>query len=552
MTMRIVEYRNRFEVKFDWDRFAKTNLNALKAIGDGRYDPVSKIWRFPLDKRYEVEYLKTSCKATLIKEKDMLPKMVGEVPAMPELTDILPELNEGVELMAYQNQGVAANLKFGSAFNCDEPGLGKTIQTIATITATKSFPALIVCPSSLKYNWASEFKKFSGIRAMILDDRNKDSYMNFYTMGMVDVFITNFESMPKFLVKKMPTKRVYKSNEIELRKEAELLKTIVFDECHKLKNPSTRQTKIALRIATGKPHVYMLTGTPVVNNPVDLYPQLAIAGYLDKFGGRKGFLERYCEGGNGSNNLKELNYKLSTLCYFRRLKKDVLTQLPDKRRQTITCDISTRKEYDFAYNEFSSFLKSSGFNKDQIDAKMRGEILVKMNYLRSISAKGKIEAACEHIDELVDAGEKVVVFASLREILGELKLKYPGAAEIHGGISVQQRDANVKAFQNDPKCKVILCNIKAGGVGLTLTASSNVLFVEYPWTWADCIQCEDRTHRNGQLNSVTCTYLMGADTIDERLFEMIQTKKDISEAVTGTEDQSEMKVIDKVFSLFNV
>ena len=124
------------------------------------------------------------------------------------------------------------------------------------------------------------------------------------------------------------------------------------------------------------------------------------------FGGRKGFLTRYCEGGAGAANLKELNYKLNKYCFFRREKKDVAKDLPEKQRQTILCDITTRKDYDKAFNEFENYLKESGCSDKDIARKMRGEIMVKMGALKRISALGKLNEVKEFIHEVNDSGSK--------------------------------------------------------------------------------------------------------------------------------------------------
>lgn len=549
--IKIIEHPEIFEVRIDWDYFAKRNVDAVKKIPGARYNPLRKIWTTPLTSRSQTVDLVRSCKATMEKKKVLAPEFVGEIKPMPDLK-VDTGLKETAILRPYQSQGVAANIEFGSAMNGDDPGLGKTIQTIATLSALKCFPAVIACPASLKLNWASEIKKFSNMRAMILSDKVKVNWMRYHETGLVDIFIVNYESFSKYFVKEMPPKGKLKSSaQIQLVLDWSKVKAVVMDESHRLKNPGTIQTKLALRLAHGKDHTFLLTGTPVVNKPIDLYPQLAILGKLDLFGGKKGFIDRYCDGGQGANNLKELNFLMHKHCYFRRQKRDVLKDLPDKVRQTITCEISTRREYDFAYNEFKSWLASTGCTEKEIARKLRGEILVKMNALRAISARGKIDMLKELIDELIDAGRKVIVFANLHSVIDQIISLYPGSVEITGTVSEKKRDENVNRFQNDPSCMLIVCNHIAGGVGLTLTASSDEIFAEYPWTWAECLQCEDRAHRISQKDSVTARYLFGQNTIDERLFEIIQGKKDISDAITGNTEVIEMQMIDKILSLFN-
>src|SRR5690606_16650198 len=153
-------------------------------------------------------------------------------------------------------------------------------------------------------------------------------------------------SLKKYFVRHMPPKgKLRRSSDIVMDDRIQLLKSMIVDESHRCKNPSTQQAKLTLRIAHEKEWVILLTGTPVVNKPIDLYPQLAIMNRLKEFGNRKGFLGRYCEGGRGAANLKELNYLLNQHCFFRREKKDVAKDLPEKQRQTIMCDITNREQY---------------------------------------------------------------------------------------------------------------------------------------------------------------------------------------------------------------
>lgn len=548
--MQITEHTSAFEITFAPDYFFKRNLAEVKKVKGIRWNPLHKIWTAPISARAEVEYLKISCKATMQKAEQQAPETTGIIKELPPLTVPL-ELKENTILWPYQQSGIQRMIDTKRCMNGDEPGLGKTIQTIAALSNLKRFPAVVICPASLKLNWAAEIRKFSHLRAMILQDKIKRNWIKYFESGLIDVFIVNYESLAKYFVASMPeTTKLKLAKNIIPRAEWSKVQAVIIDESHRLKNPGTKQTKIALRLCHNKEVVFMLTGTPVVNRPIDLYPQLAIMGRLEQFGGRAGFLKRYCDGGQGATNLRELNYYLNLACYFGRKKKEVLKDLPDKQRQTFICEISTRAEYDFAKKQFVEWMKSVGCDDAAIRRKLRGEILVKMNVLRQISARGKIDAVIEYVDEIIAAGEKVVLFCTLTEIIKKIKNHYPQAVSIDGSISESQRDYNKNAFQNNPACNIIICNIKAGGVGLTLTASSRVGFIEFPWTWADCIQCEDRTHRIGQKESVMCTYFFGEKTIDERIYNIIQDKKTISDAVTGGSDEIEMGMVDKIVNLF--
>jgi SWI/SNF-related matrix-associated actin-dependent regulator of chromatin subfamily A-like protein 1 len=268
--------------------------------------------------------------------------------------------------------------------------------------------------------------------------------------------------------------------------------------------------------------------------------------------GYRRFLNRYCGGGQGATNLKELNYRLNLTCFYRREKTEVLKDLPAKLRQVVLCEISNRREYEHAKNSFVEYLKNvRGCSDAEVRKKLRGEVMVQMGILKQISARGKMEAVRDHIDEITESGEKVIVFCSLREIGNNLKEIYPDAVMIRGGMSPEEKDLSVRRFQQDPNVNVIICSIKAAGVGLTLTASSRVVFVEFPWTFADCEQCEDRAHRIGQTDSVQCAYFLGEDTIDRYCYELIQKKKTIAQDVTGATDDVDEEIIDELLNLFN-
>ena len=138
----------------------------------------------------------------------------------------------------------------------------------------------------------------------------------------------------------------------------------------------------------------------------------------------------------------------------------------------------------------------------------------------------------------------------LKEVVTALKKEFPGAVTVTGEDSIQQKQSAVDRFQQDERCRLIILNYKSGGTGLTLTASSRVAFIEFPWTYSDCEQAEDRAHRNGQKNNVNCYYFLGEDTIDRYMYEVIQTKKGIADGVTGTETQVEEDMVNITMNLF--
>lgn len=478
---------------------------------------------------------------------ELSPESFGEVPAMPELrTDI----NLRMEPYGFQKQGIAYNITNTRTLIGDEPGLGKTSQAIASVVALNAFPCLVICPSSLKLNWKEEWEKFSYEKAEVLTDGIKNTWPYFYDAGLVKVFITNYESLSKYFVRDITTKKgeKMKLSDVVFAGNIQYFKSVIVDESHRVKEPKTMQSKLVKGITNGKDVIYLLSGTPVVNKAKDLISQLAILNRLGDFGGLKNFRDRYCNG----QYYRELNYKLKTTCYYSRKKTDVLSQLPPKVRQIIKCEITTQTEYDDALEDLATYLRQyRDATDEQIRKSLRGEIMVRIGVLKNISARGKVNDVVDFVRDIQESGEKIVLFCHLHEVADALKSAFPGALTILGTDDFIQRDRAVKLFQNDPSRQIIICSIKAAGVGLTLTASSRVAFIELPWHPADCIQCEDRTHRIGQEESVQCLYFLGKNTIDEWIYQVIREKWGIMEAITGNTNDVEVSVMDSVIELLN-
>lgn len=558
--MNVVETERGFEVSFSFDY---KKIQEVKAIPGSYFKGKDKVWVVP--KRSEMAVMSLMRKYGIIDTSVAQAK--EDFDSIPELPELDIELNLPRQLFPFQKKGVAYCRQHKKVIIGDQPGLGKTTQLIAAVTSLNAFPCLIVCPASLKLNWKKEWMDVAGKQAMILEHRVKNTWHQYHKVGMVDVFIVNYESLKKYFVTdgwKKPKEGQFKLKDIPFKETINLFKSVAIDESHKCKDGTTQQSKFTMGIARDKEYVFELTGTPVVNKPKDLISQLVILNKLqdivshlpdttgrDRSGYRR-FLNRYCEGGSGASNLKELNYRLNTHCFYRREKTEVLKDLPAKMRRVVLCEISNRKEYQKAESEFVDYLKNvRGCTDAEVMKKLRGEVMVKMGILKQISARGKMEAVCSDIRDLMDSDQKVIVFCSLREIGDRLKEEFPDAVMIRGGMTPADKDVSVRRFQTDPKVKVIICSIKAAGVGLTLTASSNVKFVEFPWTFADCEQCEDRAHRIGQIDSVQADYYLGEETIDRYCYELIQKKKSMAMDVTGAADDVAEEVIDELLNLFN-
>lgn len=448
----------------------------------------------------------------------------------------------------YQEEGIAKTLTMKRCINGDEMGLGKTGQAIVSVARAKATPCLVICPASLKINWQREVENFTDLRPLILNDAIKSTFPYFIgQMNLYDVVIVNYESLRKYFVVK--AEKGAKLKDIVFQDVIKLFKSVIIDESHRCKNPATATARFCMGICHGKEYVNMLTGTPVVNDTMDLATQLCILGRINDFGGYSNFINTYGDG----KNLDALNTILHESCYFRRGKKEVLKDLPDLTRSKVITELSNQEEYDLLESDLKAWLTEyKGLDDAEAKKKLRMKALVTFMNLRKLSGQGKVEAAVSFIQ---DTSEPIVVFAEHHDIVDALLEQIPDAVCVTGRQNAAQKQAAIDAFQAGQR-RVIICSIKAAGVGLTLTASSNVLFVNLPWTMADLSQCESRCHRNGQKNAVNSWILIGnrgdRDTIDTYLYYLINKKGSMANQITGAVDDAlkDEKYFDELADLF--
>lgn len=457
--------------------------------------------------------------------------------------------NLRVEPYGYQREGIRFGLEHKRIIIGDEPGLGKTLQSIGIVDTANAYPCLVICPSSLKINWQREFEKFTDKSALVLDNSVRATWGYLLTMGVHQVAIVNYESLRKYFVWDIRSEgnskgcKQFRLKDVVFCPHIQAFKSIIIDESHRVKDPAAQQTIFAKGLSVGKQWRILLSGTPVVNRPEDLIAQLSILNRLGDFGGRSKFVADFCtdpknKAAEPAVPLSELSSMLYDTCMIRREKAKVLPQLPDKTRVDLYVEISNGEEYDLASSDLAAYLQEYTQCTDwEIRRKMRMEALVRFMTLRSLATMGKLKQAVDFIRTFLDSGKKLIVFCSLHEVVDALKKAFPHAVTVTGRDSVLDKQAAVDAFQSNPDVRLIVCSIKAAGVGLTLTASSNVAFVELAWTYADCCQCEDRAHRIGQKDNVTCYYLLGRGTIDHTIYSLIHRKKSIANEIMNSDDE---------------
>jgi SWI/SNF-related matrix-associated actin-dependent regulator of chromatin subfamily A-like protein 1 len=434
----------------------------------------------------------------------------------------------GGELKPFQRAGVSYMLAQRRAFLADEQGLGKTIEALAAIEADGAYPAVVVCPASLKLNWLREIERWlpeRGVRVLMGTGRS--------SLPPAEITVVNYDILAARLE--------------ELR--ALVPRALVLDESHYCKNAAAKRTQAVQRLAAAVPSaglVMALTGTPVMNRPPELIAQLRILGRLNDFGSGAQFGRRF----RGPDAHLRLHWHLRARCFVRRLKSEVLPQLPAKTRAVVPVELSNEAEYRLAERDVVAWLQSQPLDLRTLDAKvaaaLRAERLVRLNALKLLAARGKLHGALTWIHDFLSSGERLVVFAHHREIQHALVERFPGALHILGRDSPTAREAALRAFQapDGEGNQLVVCSIDVAGQGLTLTRSSNVAFLELDWTPAKHDQAEDRCHRIGQQDAVNATYLLAADTIDETIATLLERKRAVIGAVTDGRAEDEEGVVD--------
>lgn len=528
----------KFVLTFDYNPDLVTKVKA--SIHGVRWEKLKKVWEAPVS---SMEQVKAFAEANnfLIGE-NALRIINGAEENLEQSYSADPvELNITLkkDLFPFQTVGVDFAYRLKRVIIGDEMGLGKTPQGIASSIINDQWPVLVVCPKSLRLNWKYEYEQWSDKKVFIANEKNMRNIHLFIEKNMVDVVICNFNGLEKYFARE-----IKKSSDgkllVTLNDRAKLFKQMIIDEAHEARNPKTRKFKLCKKVADQMDYRILLTGTPIVNKPEDLASLIEIAGYIDDFGGRYNFSKRYSGATKhnigkkgGSQNLQELNIKLRSLCFIRREKHQVLKELPDKIRSIKQIELSNRKEYDHAYLNLVDYLASKGASDEKLSAADRAQIIVQMQVLKKLSALGKLEDFKEFADSMMEQGEKLVVFVWHKELIAKLRLIYPDLLEISGDVNDEVIDRNKKLFQHEADHKLIVVTYQRGYAGHTLTAASNWCALELPWNYAIMAQAEDRCHRIGQLNTVYCHYFLGKNTIDEKIYRIIESKRAIGKEATG-------------------
>jgi len=419
--------------------------------------------------------------------------------------------------LPYQRRGVRKIHRFGGrALLADEMGLGKTRQALRWLEERPDAqPALVVCPSNLKWVWQSEIKEVLGIPCEILSGQTPAPTR---LHKFQSITIINYEIL-----------KYWREWILTLNP-----RTMILDECHFCKNPMAKRTRAVRNLARGIPHIIAISGTPLLNRPAELWTTVNLV-RPDVFDNISLFRWRYCDPirkpwgweYKGATHIKELHDRLRSTMMIRRLKKQVLPELPPKTRMVIPLEIENRKEYAEALSDFLGWLSKASAAKAKRASK--AEKLTKIGYLKRLAALGKVNAMIERIESFLEESDgKLVVMTCHRKIIKQLREKFKDiSVVVDGTVSPTKRKRAVRVFQTNKKIRLFFGQIKVAGIGLTLTAADTLAFAELDWVPGNHIQAEDRIHRISTKNPVTILYWVAKDTIEETLCRIIQTKQNI-------------------------
>jgi SWI/SNF-related matrix-associated actin-dependent regulator 1 of chromatin subfamily A len=460
-----------------------------------------------------------------------------------------PVVIDGLALtpMAHQEVVVdAVRNGFTQLLIADEMGVGKTLSAIAVIEDQDAYPALIVCPPSLTLNWQREVDR-------ALPHRTVSVLSGSARVGVspTDIVIVGDSAVvPQTLSVVHGRKDPVPDGPLV----GHPWKALVVDEAHRLKTPNAKRTKAVSIIADAMaPDAVrlLMSGTPLINRPVELIPLLKILGALKPIAGDEWFYKRrYCDPQNngwgttynGASYTLELSERLRSHVMIRRTRDEVLT-LPNKGRNIVRAPLSTKAQrlYQRAVDDLVGFLRERTGNA-HYELSAMAEAIVLLNALRAVAGQGKVDATVELAEDLIAQGEQVFIAAWHKDVVQELwkRLHKHGPVTITGGISTAEKQRSVDAFQSG-RSPVLIGNIQAAGVGFTLTSGRHIIVAELPWTPGDLQQVEDRLHRIGQVREVISTVVVadvpGTASIDERLWALLDAKATVVNAVLDGKEE---------------
>jgi SWI/SNF-related matrix-associated actin-dependent regulator 1 of chromatin subfamily A len=420
----------------------------------------------------------------------------------------------------HQKEAIQKLLENDKFILADDMGLGKTSSAIIASIEAKPSKTLIICPASLKQNWKREIENYSNKEIYICEGKKYDD--------SADFVIINYDIIKNFHSLKTKEESLIQKSKFDL---------VIIDECHYIKSPQASRTKLINDICKDINKIWLLTGTPLTSRPIDYFNLLSL---VDSPVSKNwmAYVKRYCAGYqfsvgmnkvwnvNGASNLDELRERTSPLL-LRRLKENVL-DLPEKIITPIYLKLKS-KEYEDVMGEYFEWVKNNPKESKSLSVQFS-----KLMKVRQIIADEKIKSTIEFIENTLEQEKKIIVFSNFTNSLNKIYEHFNKiAVKLDGSSTAKQRQESVDEFQTNDKIKVFVGNIKAAGVGITLTSANVVIFNDLSFVPADHSQAEDRAYRIGQKNSVSVLYPIFENTIEGIIYDMLDRKKKIISTVLG-------------------
>ena len=414
-------------------------------------------------------------------------------------------------------QKLVENKKFILA---DDMGLGKTTSTIIAALEAGSKKVLIICPATLKINWKREIENYSDKSVYIAEGKNFSTDADFV--------IINYDIIKNF----HDTKKKGESQILDANFDL-----VVVDEAHYIKNATAQRTKLINDLVKKVDRLWLLTGTPMTSRPIDYFNLLSLIespvaknwmayairycqGYQFNVGGRKVWNVM------GASNLEELRDRTAGLT-LRRLKENVL-DLPDKIITPVYLRLKS-KMYEEIMGEYYDW-----YDKNPEESKSLTVQFTKLTKIRQVIADEKVSQTIELAENIVEQGKKVIIFCNFTDSLNKICEHFgKSAVKINGSMSKPERQHSVDSFQENDKIKILVGNIKAAGVGITLTAAEAVIMNDLSFLPSDHAQAEDRAYRYGQKNNVLVYYPIFENTIEGIIYDILNNKKQVIATVMG-------------------
>ena len=421
----------------------------------------------------------------------------------------------------------------------DDMGLGKTTCTIIAALETGAKKILIICPASLKINWQREIENYSD-RPVFISEGKKFSTES-------DFVIVNYDILKNFHDTKEKDNSLLNQSNFDL---------VILDEAHMISNPQAQRTKIINHFVKNIKRVWLLTGTPMTSRPMNYYNLLNII-ESPVAQNWMAYAIRYCQGYQfmagrrkvwnvtGASNLEELRDRTSKQI-LRRLKEDVL-DLPDKIISPVYLRLKS-KEYEELMGEYYDWFDNKKDESSSLTVQFS-----KLMKVRKVIANEKTKQTIEFVENIIEQGKKVIIFTNFTDTLQTIYQHFgKQAVYLDGSCSKPHRQHAVDEFQDNEKIRVFVGNLKAAGVGLTLTAAEVVIMNDLSFVPAEHAQAEDRAYRYGQKSNVLVYYPLYENTIEGAIYDILNRKKQIIRTVMGDEHpENSGDIVEEILDIIN-